>query len=331
MRLLDLIKKNLNERARQELNEIEMLPVAFAANALDRWIGTAKINGRAVRIEKRKTMSKVIRVLYTYLYESTTGQVSPSMRTIAFAINEELEEPNNALDSTATIKIKERAIHKTVMSVQRAVVTLQELGLVTIHQYYTSDAHEESNKLASFFYEITPISKFCPQYADSTLDKNYRPTSAVKIYERKLSKNKKKGPKNYNRATIKVTKEMIEKREKIKDLQESRRLMRIEKEIERRKDKIKKEIEDREAAKRAEDDRIDELMAKARRLRREMEIEKEYQDRLALDPNAKRHWHDPKANPFRNSTQTREERLKSIHELGKLIARRDMERESQTA
>ena len=335
MRLLDLIKKNLNERAREELNEIKILPVAFATRALDRWIETAKINGRAVRVEKKKTMSKVIRVLYTYLYESATGQVSPSMRTIAFAINQELEEPNNLLDSTAVIKTKEKAIHKTVMSVQRAVVTMQELGLITVHQYYTSDSHEESNKLACFFYEIAPISKFCPQYADSTLDKNYRPTSAVIIYERKLSKCKRKKLKNYNRATRKITKEMIEEKKRIKELQEERKAHRIEMEIERRKSKIKKEIADKQAAVWAEQARRRDLIVKADRFRELIRIEKDYQKRLSIDPNAERYWYDPKSDPVNRSKEAHEKRLMALNELAEKIRKKDREQEnklnSQTA
>lgn len=326
MRLLDLIKKNLNERAREELNEIKTLPVAFATKALERWIDNAKINGRAVRIEKKNTMNKVIRVLYTYLHESATGQVSPSMRTIAFAINQELEEPNKMLDSTAVIKTKEKAIHKTVMSVQRAIVTMQELGLITVHQYYTSDSHEESNKLACFFYEIAPLSKFCPEYADSTLDKNYRPTSAVRIYERKLSKCSKKNEKNYNRATRKVTKEMLEERKRISELQEARRINRMEMEIERRKDRAKKEIFERQMAIWNEEARVAKIRSKVRRIIEKIEFEREYQERLALDPNAQRYWFDPQANPFKDSEASREERRESLKELYSILRKKEIDR-----
>lgn len=291
MRLIDLIREGFNDRTKKELCSVKTLPVAIAVRALDRCIEGMKINDRTIRIERRTAMSNVLKVLYTYLLESEACQVSPSMRTIAFRVNEELEEPNMLLDSTSTVKAKEKAIHATVMSVQRAVSTLQQLNIITVHQYYSNDSHEASDKLACFFYQLTPLSKFAVQYANTTLDKNYKPTSAVKKQERRVNKYKTPTPTNYHKVSHKVTKEMLKERARIKKIQEMRKQRRAELVVERKNKKIVDQILAREAV---EFEISSAKYAKARAIEaKKLAAEREaaFQKRLKKDPTAIR-------NPF---------------------------------
>lgn len=172
-RLIDVVRQGYNNQTRDELLMVRYFSVKTAIKELSRCIADATRNGRRIRKERQVVMVKVLEVLYTYLYKSKTGQVNPSMRTLAFLINPELKKPNRH-DSPLEIKIKERAIHATEMSVQRAIQTLQEIGMITIHQYYIDNEHFLSKKNACFFYELTPLSCYSRLYLDTREDKNGR-------------------------------------------------------------------------------------------------------------------------------------------------------------
>lgn len=183
-RLIDVMKKGYNNQTRNELLMVRYFSVKTAIKELTRCIADATRNGKRIRKERQAVMVKVLEVFYTYLYKSKTGQVNPSMRTLAFLINPELKKPNRH-DSPLEIKMKERAIHATEMSVQRAVQTLQEIGMIKIHQYYIDNDHFLSKKNACFFYELTPLSCYSRLYIDTREDKYGRriePKKNVDVY-----------------------------------------------------------------------------------------------------------------------------------------------------
>lgn len=162
--LYDLMLMNLNMRAMAEIKKRKYKAVKTAIAYMTDVINDAKVNGKKIKRQRREMMIDVLGVLYTYLYNSDFGQVSPSLRTIAQKVDPTLEVPSET-DDKFTAKIKERAMHKVVMSVQRAVHTLKEIGVIKIHEYYVDEAHYNSNKNACFFYEITPISTYFPRFA----------------------------------------------------------------------------------------------------------------------------------------------------------------------
>jgi len=172
-RLIDVMRKGYNNRTRQELLLFRFFAVKTAIKELKRCIADTTRNGKRIRKERQIVMVKVLEVFYTYLHKSKTGQVNPSMRTLAFLVNPDLKKPNR-LDTVSEVKAKERAIHATEMSVQRAIQTLQEIGMITVHQYYTDVEHFESKRNACFFYELTPLSCYSRLYLDTREDKNGR-------------------------------------------------------------------------------------------------------------------------------------------------------------
>lgn len=172
-RLIDVMRKGYNNQTRKELLMFRYFSVKTAIKELKRCIEDTKRNGKRIRKERQMVMVQVLEVFYTYLYKSKTGQVNPSMRTLAFLVNPGLEKPNR-LDTPIMAKAKERAIHATEMSVQRAIHTLQEIGMITVHQYYIDTNHFESKKNACFFYELTPLSCYSRLYLDTREDKNGR-------------------------------------------------------------------------------------------------------------------------------------------------------------
>lgn len=177
-RLIDVIKKGYNNQTRDELLMVRYFSVKTAIKELTRCLADTTRNGKRIRKERQIVMIKVLEVFYTYLYKSKTGQVNPSMRTLALLINPELKKPNRH-DTELEIKIKERAIHATEMSVQRAIQTLQEIGMITIHQYYIDNDHFLSKKHACFFYELTPLSCYSRLYLDTREDKYGRRIETV--------------------------------------------------------------------------------------------------------------------------------------------------------
>lgn len=172
-RLIDILRKGHNNQTRDELLMVRYFAVKTAIKELKRCIEDTTRNGKRIRKERQAVMVKVLEVFYTYLHKSKTGQVNPSMRTIALLVNPNLQKPNR-LDTPAQVKAKEKAIHATEMSVQRAIQTLQEIGMITVHQYYTDLKHFESNKNACFFYQLTPLSCYSRLYLDTREDKNGR-------------------------------------------------------------------------------------------------------------------------------------------------------------
>lgn len=172
-RLIDVVRKGYNNQTRDELLMVRYFSVKTAIKELARCLADTTRNGKRIRKERQTSMLKVLEVLYTYLYKSKTGQVNPSMRTLAFLVNPELKKPHRH-DTELEIKMKERAIHATEMSVQRAIKTLQEIGMITVHQYYVDNEHFLSKKNACFFYELTPLSHYSRLYLDTREDKNGR-------------------------------------------------------------------------------------------------------------------------------------------------------------
>lgn len=170
IRLIDIIRKGYNNQTRNELLMVRYFSVKTAIKELSRCIEDTKRNGKTIRKQRRETMIKVLEVFYTYLYKSESGQVNPSMRTLAFLINPNLQYPIPS-DDPFQAKAKERLIHATEMSVQRAIQTLQEIGMITVHKYYIDEAHFMSKKNPCFFYELTPLSNYSRLYLDTRADK----------------------------------------------------------------------------------------------------------------------------------------------------------------
>lgn len=161
--LYDLMLCNFNAQSMSEIKKRKYRPVQVALEHMERFIFTARIDGKQIRRQRRERMLDVLGVLYTYLYNSDYGQVSPSLRTIAYKIDPTLV-PVQDQDDAFMKKTKERALHKVVMSVQRAIHTLEALKILTIHEYYVDEDHYLSHKHPCFFYELTPLTTFFPDY-----------------------------------------------------------------------------------------------------------------------------------------------------------------------
>ena len=167
--LISILRCGYNNATRKELKSVRYFAVNAAMKEMTRYITDYKRNGRAIRKQRREVMLQVLNVFYTYLAKSETGQVCPSMRTIAFMINPNLVQPT-AMDSVSEAKEKERAIHATEMAVQRAIHTLEEINVIKIHSYYVNEEHAQSLKNPCYFYELMPLSNFSRKYEISTVD-----------------------------------------------------------------------------------------------------------------------------------------------------------------
>lgn len=169
MTLNEINSLGLNIQAHQELVSIKENAVDTAMNYIDEFIQGLKYpNGRRIRSERRNSMSKVIRILYDYLIKGETTECSPSMRTIAYAVDPNLERICDR-DTTEDIKCKEKAISSTLMLVQRTIQVLKEFGMIRIHTYRAetnrNDDPENPNwNNPNFYYEIVPVSVFCSAF-----------------------------------------------------------------------------------------------------------------------------------------------------------------------
>lgn len=169
MTLNEMNSLGLNNQAYEELISIKENAVDTVMDYIDNFIqGLRYPNGRKVRSERRNSMINVIRVLYDYLIKGGTSECAPSMRTIAQAIDPNLERI--CVDDTAEeIKCKEKAMSSTLMLVQRTVQVLKEFGMIRIHTYRAetnrNDDPENPNwNNPNFYYEIVPVSSFCAAF-----------------------------------------------------------------------------------------------------------------------------------------------------------------------
>lgn len=120
-------------------------------------------NGRKVRLERRESMSKVLKILYSYVNLDTTsekfGECSPSFRTLAYKYDPTLEKPSKE-DTPKIAKQKERRLMTVVMLIQRTVYLLAELGFIKIHEYRADTNKykgEDTYKNPNFFYQLVPL------------------------------------------------------------------------------------------------------------------------------------------------------------------------------
>jgi hypothetical protein len=169
MTLAEINSLGLNDQAYQELISIKENAVDTVMNYVDEFIqGLRYPSGRKIRSERRNSMSKVIRILYDYLIKGDTADCAPAMRTIAYAIDPNLERicDNDTIES---IRSKEKAMSPILMLVQRTIQVLKDFGLIRIHTYRAEtnrndDPDNPNWNNPNFYYEIVPVSVFCSAF-----------------------------------------------------------------------------------------------------------------------------------------------------------------------
>ena len=165
--LFELLRLGLNNKTKYELTY-------FKNNAINKAVKEAiiYINSFKIRKERREMMISILKLFYEFLYVSETNQVCPSMKTIAFKINPKLQN--------------QKEIHATIMRIQRAIKTLEEIDLIKIHKYYIGEEHFKSKKAPCFFYELKTLSSFSNKYRnlkDKTIKNTNDKLSYSSIYQ----------------------------------------------------------------------------------------------------------------------------------------------------
>lgn len=169
MTINEINSLGLNAQAYQEFVSIKEDTVDTVMNYVEEFIeGLRYPTGRKIRSERRNSMVKVIRILYDYLLKGGTEECAPSMRTIACAIEPNLERIC-VNDTAEEIKRKEKAMSSTLMLVQRTVQVLKDFGIIRVHTYRAetnrNDDPENPNwNNPNFYYEIVPVSSFCSAF-----------------------------------------------------------------------------------------------------------------------------------------------------------------------
>ena len=148
--LYDLLKQGLNNKTKYEFC-MYYTSVDLLIEDLD--LANMATNGKKIRKERVEVMTQILKLFYLNLNKTSNNQVCPSMKTIAFYVNPNLKAINR-FDPEFVVKQKSKMIHATVMRVQRAIMTLQQNGLIKIHKYFISKNHFESKKAPCYFYEL---------------------------------------------------------------------------------------------------------------------------------------------------------------------------------
>lgn len=172
----DLNILKLNKQTAEEFNSLKNNAIDLAIENLEELIDNLRYkNGRKIRLERRISMIKVLRVLYLYLKtddksSENYGECSPSMRLIAYNIEPSLEQIEEK-DSKAEIKRKEKELSRVLMYVQRTIKVLEQFGIIKTHVYRSesnrNDDPENYNvKNPNFYYELVPVSSLCKKFAE---------------------------------------------------------------------------------------------------------------------------------------------------------------------
>lgn len=157
-----LNKLALNQPMIQEIRSIKN-DLQKTMDFVEQHIQTLRhADGRKVRKERLSAMVNVLRVLYDHASFCRRGECTPSMKRIAYLIDPLLKP--KLLDSSRTLKSKDRALGNMMMVIQRAVVMLEDFGFIQIHTY-RSATNQDPLSHANFYYELTPVSSFCPDFA----------------------------------------------------------------------------------------------------------------------------------------------------------------------
>jgi hypothetical protein len=164
--IIDLNKLQLNIKTVDEFSAVKG-GTNTALDFVKSYISNLRhSNGRKVRSERKESMAKVIEVLYRYLnlnpFSESYGECSPSMRTIARAIDPSLQTVCET-DSEIVKRRKEKALHKVVMYVQRSIQMLKEFGIIKTHEY-RAETNQDVDRNPNFYYEIIPVSFLCPKF-----------------------------------------------------------------------------------------------------------------------------------------------------------------------
>jgi hypothetical protein len=165
----DMHLLNLNANVAKEFTSIKG-GVSTALDCIKEYIEKLRYkNGRRIRAERRESMLKVLKVLYYYLKTDDSdainfGECTPSMRTIAFNINPDIEMIQE-IDTPAEIKRKEKIMSNTLMLVQRSIETLREFGIIVAHSYRAETNRNDNplipnKRLPNFYYELVSVSNF---------------------------------------------------------------------------------------------------------------------------------------------------------------------------
>jgi hypothetical protein len=164
----DMLSLHLNDVIIKEIYSKELFNKAMESISI--YIDNLKYKtGRKVRYERREGMKKVLYMLYSYL-NLETGECSPSMRSIAIQMQPELELPYD-IDSPEIKTEKEKAIAPALMFIQRSIKALKDFGIIITHEYRANtnrndDPNNPNLKNPNFYYELTPISIICEEFAE---------------------------------------------------------------------------------------------------------------------------------------------------------------------